>query len=147
MDSIENLGAIVGDRRFDLVCAHSLLMYLDDRAAAIGALARSKAERGLVSLTFRNRHALAMRPGLRREWAAALAAFGETSYVNELGVRARADLLDDVVADLDRCGMNVVDWYGVRVFNEAVDPGVGVADEEHLAELLDAEEQAGRSDP
>lgn len=84
-----------------------------------------------------------MRPGMRRDWTAALAAFDTPCYVNELGVDARADLLDDVVADLTACGMTMVTWYGVRVFNDAVASTAEIPDSENVADLLAAEEQAG----
>ena len=98
-------------------------------------------------MTFRSGHALAMRPALRGDWAGALAAFGTDRYTNELGVDARADLLDDVVNDLASCGLDLVEWYGVRVFNDAVAIDAGLPEGVDLAELLDAEDQAGRTDP
>jgi SAM-dependent methyltransferase len=145
--AIDDLDDVVDGRWFDLVCAHGLLMYLADRAAAIAALARRVAPGGLLSVTFRSGHALAMRPALRGDWAGALAAFGSDRYTNELGIDARADLLDDVVDDLASCGLDLVEWYGVRVFNDAVASDAGVPEGVDLAELLDAEDQAGRRDP
>jgi SAM-dependent methyltransferase len=145
--SIEALDEVVGDRRFDLVCAHGLLMYLTDRGAAIATLRDRLNSTGRLSVTFRNGHGLAMRPGLRRDWAAAIAAFDGDSYVNELGVAANADRLEDVIADLAACDLEPVAWYGVRVFNDAVASDCGVPDDEDLAMLLDAEDQAGRRDP
>ena len=145
--SIEALDDVIGRRMFDLVCAHGLLMYLPDRAAAIGALAARVRPGGRLSLTVRNGHALAMRPGLRRDWAGALAAFDSDGYVNELGVPARADRLEDVTADLAAAGVDVEAWYGVRVLNDAVPSSLPVPEDEDLAALLDAEEQAGRRDP
>jgi S-adenosylmethionine-dependent methyltransferase len=144
---IEDLGDIVSGRTFDLVCAHGLLMYLDDRARAIGALARHVGSNGRLSITFRNGHALAMRPGLRRNWSGALAAFDDLTYVNELGVRVTADRLEDVTTDLAAVGFEVEAWYGVRVFNDAVSAAAEVPEDEDLAALFDAEEQAGRRDP
>jgi SAM-dependent methyltransferase len=145
--SIEVLDEVLDDRRFDVVCAHGLLMYLDDRTGAIVTLANRLNPTGLLSVTFRNGHALAMRPGLRRDWAAAVAAFDGDSYVNELGVAARADRLEDVIADLATCDLEPVAWYGVRVFNDAVAPDCKVPDDEDLAALLVAEDRAGRADP
>lgn len=86
-----------------------------------------------------------MRPALRREWASAIAAFDTLEYVNELGVAARADLLDDVVGDLGRVGMALVDWYSVRVFNDDLAPDAPAPDDLEL--LLHAEDLAGRRDP
>jgi S-adenosylmethionine-dependent methyltransferase len=52
--SLEDIAAVVGDRTFDLVCAHGLLMYLDDAPAALAALAGRTRPGGLLSFTFRN---------------------------------------------------------------------------------------------
>jgi S-adenosylmethionine-dependent methyltransferase len=144
---IEELGAAIGDRRFDLVCAHGLLMYLVDRSVAIATLAHRVRAGGLLSVTFRSGHALAMRPALRGDWGAALAAFDTDRYTNELGVEARADLLDDVVGELAGCGLELVEWYGVRVFNDAIASDADVPDDVDLTDLLDAEDRAGRRDP
>ena len=145
--TIEGLGAVLASRRFDLVCAHGLLMYLDDRALAIAALAARVGERGRVSITVRNGHGLAMRPGLRGEWRAALAAFDSLDYVNELGVGAVADRIEDIEAHLAAVGLRTIDWFGVRVLNDAIPPTAPVPPAEQLVDLLDAEDQAGRRDP
>ena len=97
---IEGVADLCGGRTFDLVCCHGVLMYLDDWAPAVGHLAERVARGGHVSLTFRNGHALAMRPGLRGDWAGALAAFDATTYVNELGLPARAHRTPDIAAVL-----------------------------------------------
>jgi S-adenosylmethionine-dependent methyltransferase len=146
---IESLGDAVGDRRFDVVAAHGLLMYLPDARAALAALARHVAPAGLLSFTFRNGHALAMRPALRRDWAGALRALdaGTSAYVNELGVAAASHRLDAIEAMLAELGFRIESWFGVRVFNDAVASEMDVPDDAELAALLDAEERAGRIDP
>jgi hypothetical protein len=60
---------------------------------------------------------------------------------------ATADGLEDIVGDLDRVGFEVVEWFGVRVFNDAVAADMEVPADEDLALLLDAEDRAGRQDP
>jgi S-adenosylmethionine-dependent methyltransferase len=145
--TIETLAEVLDNQSFDLVCAHGLLMYLPDRAAALQQLARWVNPNGQLSITFRNGHALAMRPGLRRDWMNALAAFDSRDYVNELGVPAQADLIDDVEADLAKIGMSVVAWYGVRVFNDSVSAATPVPTDEDISALLDVEDRAGRLDP
>jgi S-adenosylmethionine-dependent methyltransferase len=157
---VEDLDTILAPKRtFDVVCAHGLVMYLDDRAAALAALTARLAPDGRLSFTVRNGHALALRPGLRRQWSAVLAAFDDQDhghghghgheYVNELGVRARADQVGDIRHDLASAapGMSIVDWFGVRVFNDAVPADAEVPDDEDLVALLDAEDRAGRRDP
>jgi S-adenosylmethionine-dependent methyltransferase len=145
---LADLADLLPGRRFDVVCAHGLLMYLDDRPAALEALAAALAPNGILSITFRNGAALAFRPGIRHDWPATLAAFDATSYVNELGVPARSDTLAGVSADLAGLGLSVRNWYGVRVFTDpdhADEPIPGRPGE--LAALLEAEDRAGRTDP
>lgn len=144
---IGDLADRLGDRRFDLVCAHGVLMYLDDRADTVAALAARVAGHGRLSVTVRNAHALAMRPGLRRDWPAAIAAFETNRYVNELGVSATADRLEDLESYLVPVGFCILEWYGVRVLNDAVPADMAVPAGEDLGLLLDAEIEAGRRDP
>ena len=55
---LAGLTEVIGGERFDLVCAHGLLMYLDDAYAGLEALAARVAPGGLVSFTVRNGDAL-----------------------------------------------------------------------------------------
>jgi S-adenosylmethionine-dependent methyltransferase len=146
--TIETLDDVLNDRQFDLVCAHGLLMYLSNRTAAIQALSRRVSESGLLSITFRNGHALAMRPGIRGNWTEALSLFETQTYVNELGVTATADTIEAVESDLALVEMTTHTWYGVRVFTDAVSTDrLPPDDPEELALLLAAEEEAGKKDP
>ncbi len=143
MGRIEDLDDLLGGRQFSLVCCHGLFMYLDDQVSALAALAARMHPTGKLSVTFRNGHALAMRPGLRRDWPGALAAFDSGEYINELGLRARAHRIEDIEESLAPLGMRVVAWYGVRVFNDAVPGDTPVPGRAELMALLDAEERAG----
>jgi SAM-dependent methyltransferase len=144
---LEDLDELLGLRQFDLVCAHGLLMYVDNRSEAMASLASRVAGHGHLSVTVRNAHALAMRPGLRGDWVGALAAFGSDRYVNELGVTANADRLEAIGDDLRRVGFEIAEWYGVRVFNDAAPADTAVPRPEVLDRLLEAEDRAGRRDP
>ncbi|WP_158604440.1 methyltransferase domain-containing protein [Nocardioides mangrovicus] len=144
---LEDLGQVIGDRTFDLVCAHGVLMYLDDPLQAVGLLAKQVAPGGRLSITFRNAGALAFRPGMRGQWAAALAAFESGNYVNELGVRAAAQHLDEVVTAIEHHGMGVERWYGVRVFTDPRPAREPLPDAVVLDALLAVEQQAGTRDP
>jgi S-adenosylmethionine-dependent methyltransferase len=146
--TLDDLDSLLGSRRFDLVCAHGVLMYIGNRTAAVAQLAdRVSGPDGRLSITVRNGHALAMRPGLRGDWNAAIAAFDAEGYINEVGVEARADRLEDVSADLKHVGMEIVSWSGVRVFNDAVSADAAPPRGIELEKLLDAEDLAGRRDP
>ena len=121
-------------------------MYLQDERDAVTQLAVHVGARGRLSVTFRNRASLAFRPGMRQDWPATLAAFDASTYVNELGVRARAHDLDDMTALLERLGLEVEAWYGVRVFTDPA-PSDAPPPDDGLATLLEAEFEAGRRDP
>lgn len=144
--TLEDLEQLLGDRDFDLVCAHGLLMYLPDGAAAVRQLAARVRPGGLLSFTVRNGDALAFRPGIRGDWGAALAAFESSGYVNELGADATAHRLDDVLAWCTDSDLDVEAWYGVRVFTDPVDPDA-VPHPGSLADCLAAEVEAGQRDP
>lgn len=147
LGSIDQVDDLCGGRTFDLVCCHGVMMYLDDWAQAIANLAERMEPDGRLSITFRNGHALAMRPGLRGDWGAALAAFHSTAYVNELGLRARAGRVDEIEAALAAAGLHPVAWYGVRVFTDPVAADVPPPDAETLEFVVAAEERAGATVP
>lgn len=143
---IDDIPTMLGHRTFGVVCAHGLLMYLDDPDVALATLAARLAPTGLLSITFRNGAALAFRPGMRRRWQDALDAFDAHTYVNELGIDAHAHRLEDMSLSLFRLGLAIDTWYGVRVFTEPAS-GDEPVDESQFDSLLRAEEQAGCRDP
>ncbi|MEU3296646.1 methyltransferase domain-containing protein [Streptomyces longwoodensis] len=130
---------------FDVVLCHGVLMYLQDPDALLAGLARVLAPGGLLSLLVRNGDALAMRPGLTRDWAGALAAFDSVSYRNRLGVDARADRRAALTDTLAGIGAPLHAWYGVRVFTDTAPDGTEPPAD--LETLLAAEERAGKTDP
>jgi S-adenosylmethionine-dependent methyltransferase len=144
---IEDLNQILSNRQFDLVCCHGVFMYLTERQAPLTSLRARLGERGRLSLTFRNAHALAMRPGLRSDWRKALAAFDSPEYINELGVPAKADRIEEVSGALGDVGLTIAKWYGVRIFNDALPVDAQVPDDDELSLILSAEERAGSVDP
>lgn len=143
---LADLDDLLGDRRFDLVCCHGVLMYLPDARAAVADLASRARPGGLVSFTVRNGDALAFRPGFRGDWRAALDAFDATTYVNELGAAARAHRIDEVLGWCEELGLAVEQWYGVRVLTDAR-PVDELPDPADLQDCLAAEVEACRRDP
>jgi SAM-dependent methyltransferase len=141
------------ERPFDVVCCHGVLMYLDAPRPAVVELCARVAAGGVLSLLARNADAMALRPGLRRDWASVhqlldSAAGPHPSYVNELGVPARADRLEELASMVAGRRMHVEAWYGVRVLTDGVAVDEPVPDDAaELAALLDAEERVGRTDP
>jgi S-adenosylmethionine-dependent methyltransferase len=131
--------------RFAAVLCHGVLMYLADPDLVLRAIAGLTAPGGMVSLLVRNGDALAMRPGLLGDWAACADAFGSVAYTNRIGIAARADRLDELAARLDRHGLDVTAWYGVRVFTDSAPNDAEPTPD--LEALLECEERAGRTDP
>lgn len=130
---------------FDVVLCHGVLMYVEEPDPLLAGLARMLAPGGLLSLLVRNGDALALRPGLSGDWAAALGAFDTTAYRNRLGLDVRADRLADLTATLAGIGAPLHAWYGVRVFTDTAADGTEPPADPTA--LLAAEERAGRTDP
>jgi SAM-dependent methyltransferase len=141
------------ERTFDVVCCHGVLMYLDAAQPAVAELCARVAPGGVLSLVARNADAIALRPGLRRDWSAVQqlldsATGPHPTYVNELGVMARADRLEELASLVAGRRMHVEAWYGIRVLTDGVGVDEPVPDDPaELAALLDAEERVGRTDP
>ena len=151
LDTSRTAGDEAAPTRFDVVCCHGVLMYLDDPAPALAALAGAVAPGGILSLVARNAGGMALRPGLRGDWHGVidlLAAATDRRYCNEIGVDARADDIDETVAALAEHGLAAEAVYGVRLVTDGVDVDTPVpADPDELAALLDAEDALCRTDP
>ncbi|WIM94837.1 methyltransferase domain-containing protein [Actinoplanes oblitus] len=132
---------------FDVVLCHGLLMYFAAPGPMLTDLARMLAPGGILSLLVRNGDGLAMRPGLRGDWATAVAAFDTTAYGNRLGITARADRRAELTAALTGRGLEVFAWYGVRVFTDTAADDAPLPTATELNHILDAETRAGSTDP
>jgi SAM-dependent methyltransferase len=143
----EAIGELFAPGSFDVVLCQGVLMYFADPAPLLDAIAKVVAPGGTVSLLVRNGDALAMRPGLLGDWDAVGAAFDTAGYRNRIGVDARADRLADLTAELARRQLSVPQWYGVRVFTDAVGSDTPLPDDATLEAVLGYEERAGRTDP
>ncbi|MFK0292748.1 class I SAM-dependent methyltransferase [Streptomyces sp. NPDC090442] len=141
------LAELFASASFDAVLCHGVLMYFDDPRPLLTSIAQVTSPGGIVSLLVRNGDALAMRPGLLSDWAGVEQAFEGTAYLNRIGVRARADRLDDMTAALAERGMPLREWYGVRIFTDAAASDAALPEPEQLNRLLACEERAGRTDP
>lgn len=144
-DEAENVTDLT--ETFDAVLCHGVLMYFSDPRPLLGSLTRMVVPAGLLSLLVRNGDALAMRPGLQGDWSTARQAFDTLSYVNRIGVSARADRFADLTAALAEHGFGVRAWYGVRVFTDTAALDAPVPGAPELDALLACEERAGATDP
>lgn len=130
---------------FDVVCCHGVLMYMPSLDEALAALVATARPGAIVSVLTRNRAGLAMRAGMSGDWRGALDSFDACRYTNRLGIdNVRADEPVDVRRALETAGARTLVWYGVRLFCDHRQDREPAQD---LANLIDAEEQAGRRDP
>jgi S-adenosylmethionine-dependent methyltransferase len=156
--SVGSLAAVTGGEVFDVVLLMGVLMYLPASPPVMAELAAHVAPGGLIALAARTTTSALWRPAARQDWQAAVAAFDEYDaartegrdmrYVNEIGAPARADDLETLTAAAAANGLELENWYGVRI---AVDPEeldpAPPSDLGQLAALLDVEERLGAADP
>jgi SAM-dependent methyltransferase len=130
----------LGSQHFAAVLCHGVLMYVDDPAPLVSALAELAMEGGVVSIVAKNARTLAVRPALAGDWREALSAFDADRQVNGLGVDTRSDTVEGLTERLAACGVDAVAWYGVRLFTDGWSPDrpASEAGEDVLAVELEA---------
>ena len=144
--SCEEAPELLGRGGFAAVLCHGVIMYVQDPRPFVAALAALAAPAGIVSVAAKNAATLATRPALRGDWEAALAAFGPSvRQVNGLGVDTRADTIEGLTDMFAEAGIDLVDWYGVRLFTDGWTPDRPAEDPEET--VLRVELEASRRDP
>jgi S-adenosylmethionine-dependent methyltransferase len=156
--SVGSLGAVIGAEVYEIVLLMGVLMYLPASPPVLAELAARVAPGGLAALAVRTSTSALWRPAARQDWQAALAAFDERDtalaerrdmrYINEIGRPARADDLETLIAVAAAHGLELENWYGVRIAVDMaeLDPPPP-SDPRQLAALLDVEERLGATDP
>lgn len=156
--ALGRLDTVVDGRAFDAVLLLGVLMYLPASGPVMAELAAHVAPGGFLAVAARTTTSALWRPAARQDWAAAAEAFAEYEaagaehrdmrYLNEIGSPARADTLETLVEQADAAGLELEQWYGVRV---AVDMGeldpAPPTDPAEWAALLDVEQRLGAMDP
>ncbi|MEU8544824.1 methyltransferase domain-containing protein [Streptomyces sp. NPDC048717] len=109
--------------RFDGVCCHGVLMYLDGPDEAVGRLAGLVAPGGLLSVLAKNRRAIGVREAFSGDYETArrLIESGAQTSIGNLGRATRADdpeTLDRLAAEH---GLTPLPWQGIRIFHDHLD--------------------------
>lgn len=146
----QNADEAVHGRRFSAVLCHGVLGYLEDPRPMVKELCVCAAPGAIVSIMTGNARATAVQPALEQRWEDALAAFHARTGVGVLGVRGRADTVEEV-SDLVRShGVEPLQWYGVWLFVDwltfagvELDP----SDMKQVAATAAVELEASRLDP
>jgi S-adenosylmethionine-dependent methyltransferase len=156
--AIGQIGNVVGERRFDAVLLLGVLMYLPASEPVIAELAGCVASGGLLAVAARTTVSALWRQAARQDWPAAAAAIAEYDaarrdgrgmrYVNEIGSPARADDFDALIDCANAAGLELEEWYGVRVAVDLAesDP-VPPSDPAEIDALLQVEARLGAMDP
>lgn len=146
----ENAAEAVDGERFAAVLCHGVLGYLDGPEPLVDQLCRCAAPGGIVSIMTGNARTGAVRPALEQRWEDALASFDSTTEIGVLGVRGRADTVEDLGALLRDRGVELLRWYGVWLFVDWLEFGgttLDPTDTRQLAATAAVELEASRRDP
>jgi SAM-dependent methyltransferase len=140
----EDARRIFGEDAFDVVLCHGVLIYLENPEPLIESLSVIARPKSVISILTKNADALAMRPGLEGHFDEALTAFDTKRETNRLGLDTSTDTVPELSKKLEKYGIELEQWYGVRVFTDHLDDRPSGPD---LPDVLEAEWQAGRRDP
>jgi SAM-dependent methyltransferase len=146
----ERAGEAVAGERFAGVLCHGVLGYLEDPEPLAAQLCQCAEAGGIVSIMTGNARATAVQPALERRWADALASFDARTGTSVLGVRGRADTVEEVGELIARYGVEPERWYGAWLFVDwlefggaTLDPG----DTKEVEAIAAVELEASRRDP
>jgi S-adenosylmethionine-dependent methyltransferase len=142
--------AAVHDERFDGVLCHGVLGYVEDREQLVEQICRCVRPDGVVSIMTGNAKTTAVQPALERRWTDALAAFDTRTGLGVLGVRGRADTVEEISSLIESFGVEPEIWFGVWLFVDwlgfsSVD--LDPRDPEELSSIAAVELEASRRDP
>ncbi len=146
----ENAGDAVGGERFAGVLCHGVLGYLEDPEPLVAQLCRRAEAGGTVSIMTGNAHTTAVQPALERRWADALASFDARTGIGVLGVRARADTVEEIGELTGRYGVEPERWYGTWLFVDWLEFGgatLDATDAKEVEAIAAVELEASRRDP
>ena len=141
----EEAPALFGGESFDAVLLHAVVCYADDLDAVLGGVAATLKPGGVLSLVFKNRHALPFRHVTRGSLAEAARALDDPREAGNLGIVNRARTREELEPALSRAGFEVRGVRGVRLFAEflTAEP----EEEEEVERLVDLELRAGAREP
>ncbi|MFF9851466.1 class I SAM-dependent methyltransferase [Streptomyces litmocidini] len=109
--------------RFDAVCCHGVLMYLDEPGEAVARLAGLVAPGGLLSVLAKNRRSIGVREALAGDCTTArrLIESGADRSAGNLGRETRGDTAEDLDRLAAGHGLTPLPWQGVRIFHDHLD--------------------------
>ncbi|HVX43055.1 MAG TPA: methyltransferase [Mycobacteriales bacterium] len=143
----EKADEAVQGHRFAAVLCHGVIGYLDDPEPLIEQVCRCAAAGGIVSIMTGNARASAVRPALEQRWEEALTAFDARVGIGVLGVRGRADTVDEVSDIVRKYEVEPIGWYGVWLFVDWLEFSGVTLDPRDAERVAAVELEAARRDP
>ncbi len=146
----EKADEAVDGRRFAAVLSHGVLGYLEQAEPMVDQLCRCAAAGGIVSIMTGNARASAVQPALERRWDDALASFDARTGIGVLGLRGRADTVEELTELIRSRDVEPLRWYGVWLFVDWLEfSGVELdpTDSKQVTATVAVELEASRRDP
>ncbi len=137
----------VNGQRFAAVLCHGVLGYLERPDPLVEQLCRCAAPGGIVSIMTANANAMAVRPALEQRWDDALASFDATTEIGVLGVRGRADTVEELSELMRNGSVEPLRWYGVWLFVDWLEFSGVEIDQRDATKVAAVELEASRRDP
>ena len=131
------------DRKFDVVCCHSVMMYIAPIGPFLKLIVRLVRDKGLVSVVGLNTTALAFRSGLTGDWAVALDLMRGTRLAPSVTADRAAHSLEDISDGFHQLGVETLRVKGLCVFSDHLKS----LDESCLDTVMEIEWLAGQQDP
>jgi S-adenosylmethionine-dependent methyltransferase len=130
---------------FDVILCHGVIMYQDDDDGFVGRISSLLRPGGLLSILTKNAGALAYRSAARSDFAEAQRLLISNGFsTGRLGVTTRGHKISDLLALLGRHDLVTEQWFGIRVFSDAMESPASM---DHLQELCALESMASSVDP
>jgi len=140
----EEAPGLLGRGAFDVVLLHAVVCYVEDLDAVLRGVAATLKPGGVLSLVFKNRHALPFRHVSQGRFAEAARALDDPREAGNLGLVNRARTREELEPALSRAGFELRGVRGVRLFAEFLTQEPGNQEED---ELVDLELRAGAREP
>jgi S-adenosylmethionine-dependent methyltransferase len=129
---------------YDVVCCHSVVMYLADPTSLIRNAAQLTKTGGLISILSLNIDAMAMRAGLLGNWEEAITSIKFPDREAGPYLKSKQHSKCRIEEILLSAGASIIDWYGVGVFTDHRRERFSDSEYE---QIIEAEWLAGKLDP
>jgi hypothetical protein len=108
----------VFSQRFDVVCCHSVLMYIEDKKSILNGLIALCSPGAVLSVLSVNPESVALRLGLQQRWRDALALLHNDAAVLPDYLPSHKWSREQVEGYLREGGAEPIAWFGVGLFTD-----------------------------